>query len=279
MANKVKDITGQKFGKLTVLCRKGYTNNEKRKNILWLCRCDCGNEVLRTASHLKSNYNNTCGECNKIKDSDYIGKTFGYWTVIKPEKGTSRKKAYLCKCICGKQKIVNEDSLRLGTSKSCGCYHKEKMKEKLTKHGQTGNRIMTIYYNIKNRCYCENNNRYKDYGGRGIEMCEEWKNDSTSFVDWSFKNGYNDNLTIDRIDNDGNYCPENCRWISAKKQSQNRRSCVYFTFFGVTKNLKEWCECIGENYTKIYGRYCRGYETFRSEEIKKIEEYIQNGGI
>ena len=68
MANKVKDITGQKFGKLTVLCRKGYTNNEKRKNILWLCRCECGNEVLRTASHLKSNYNNTCGECNKIKD-------------------------------------------------------------------------------------------------------------------------------------------------------------------------------------------------------------------
>ena len=94
MANKVKDITGEKFGKLTVLGRKGYTDG-KRKNILWLCRCDCGNEVLRTSSHLKQNYISTCGECNTINYSEYLGKTFGYWTIIDYAKSKNRKKSVL----------------------------------------------------------------------------------------------------------------------------------------------------------------------------------------
>ena len=110
-------------------------------------------------------------------------------------------------------------------------------------------------------------------------MCDEWKNDSSAFVEWSIQNGYTDSLSIDRIDNDGKYEPDNCRWITLKEQAQNRRSCVMFTFFGVTKNLKQWCDCIGENYKKIYARYHRGYETFTKGEIEKIKEYIQNGGI
>lgn len=277
MANKVKDITGERFGKLTVLRRSGYTDG-KKKYILWLCRCDCGNEVLRTAPHLRQNKCSSCGKCWLINDDDYVGKQFGYWTVISPAKGKSRKKAYLCECKCGNRKIVNADTLKLGTSKSCGCFHKEDMTKRLTTHGQTGNRIMTIYYNIKNRCYCKNNNRFSDYGGRGIKMCDEWKNNSSSFVDWSYSHGYADNLTIDRIDNNGDYCPENCRWITGKEQANNKRSSINFTFFGVTKNLKEWCSCMGENYKKMYGRYHRGYETFREEDIEKIKKYLENGG-
>jgi hypothetical protein len=278
MPNKVKDITGEKFGKLTVLKRDGYTNG-KRKSILWLCKCDCGNEVKRTSAHLKqNNASSTCGKCRLINDSDYLGKTFGYWTILSVAKSNSRKKSYICKCICGNEKVVALDTLKLGTSKSCGCFHKEQLSKKLTTHGQTGKRIMTIYYNIKNRCYCENNNRFKDYGGRGIRMCDEWKNNSSLFVKWSLENGYAENMTIDRINNDGDYCPENCRWISMKEQAQNKRTSITFTFYGVTKNLKEWCDCIEENYKKMYGRYHRGYKVFREEDVLKIKRYLENGG-
>lgn len=278
MANRVKDITGQKFGKLTVLKREGYTNG-KRKSILWLCKCDCGNEVKRTASHLKkSNNSSTCGKCNLIKDSDYIGKKFGYWTILYATKGNGRKKTYICECKCGSKKAVALDTLKLGTSKSCGCFHKEQLSKKMTTHGQTGKRIMSIYYNIKSRCYNEKNNRFKDYGDRGIKMCDEWKNNSSLFVKWSMENGYADNMSIDRIDNDGDYCPNNCRWVLLKEQAQNKRNSILFTFYGVTKNLKEWCECIGESYQKMYGRYFRGYDVFREDDITKIEKFLKYGG-
>ena len=277
MANKVNDITGKKFGKLTVIGRDGYTGG-KRKYILWKCKCDCGNEVLRTSSHLKQVGCPSCGKCRLIKEEDYVGKKFGYWTVIAPAKGTSRKKAFLCRCKCGNEKIVNADTLKLGNSKSCGCYHVEEMKRRQTTHGQTGTRIFCIYHNIKSRCYDKNNKRYPDYGGRGIQMCEEWLNNSSSFFEWSFSNGYSDSLTIDRIDNNGNYEPSNCRWITNAEQLNNRRNNIKFIFFGVTKTLKEWCDCIGESYDKLYGRYYRGYETFRKGDIEKIKKFLENGG-
>jgi hypothetical protein len=109
-------------------------------------------------------------------------------------------------------------------------------------------------------------------------MCDEWKNNSSLFVKWSLENGYAENMTIDRINNDGDYCPENCRWISMKEQAQNKRTSITFTFYGVTKNLKEWCDCIEENYKKMYGRYHRGYKVFREEDVLKIKRYLENGG-
>lgn len=277
MANKIIDITGKKFGKLTVLNRDGYTDG-KRKFILWLCECECGNKVLRTASHLKTNNNHTCGECEKEKDEDIIGKQFGYWKVLKRVPPKSRKRRYLCRCKCGNVKEVMYDTLKLGTSVSCGCYHKEQLIERLTTHGQTGNRIMRIYYNIKSRCYDATNKRFNDYGGRGIKMCKDWYNSPEKFVKWSFNNGYNDELSIDRIDVDGNYEPDNCRWITMSEQSNNKRNSIMFTFFGITKNLKEWCIAINENYDKMYGRYYRGYETFRKDDVEKIKNYVENGG-
>ena len=144
----------------------------------------------------------------------------------------------------------------------------------------TGKRIYNIYHNMKNRCYNPNDDRYKDYGGRGIKMCDEWLGEHgfENFVEWSMVNGYAENLTIDRVNVNGNYEPSNCRWATNAEQSNNRRTCVYFTFFGITKNLKEWCNCIGENYEKMYGRYYRGYETFRKNDIEKIKKYLENGG-
>lgn len=277
MANKIIDITGKKYGKLTVLKRDGYTNG-KRKKILWLCECECGKLVYRTATHLKQNNNCSCGECNKEKDEDIIGKQFGYWEVLKRVSPKSRKRRYLCLCKCGNMKEVNYDSLKLGKSISCGCYHKEEMIKRQTTHGQSGNRIMTIYYDIKSRCYDLKNKRFSDYGGRGIKMCDDWYNSTEKFVEWAFENGYSEELSIDRIDVNGNYEPSNCRWIPISEQANNKRNSIMFTFFGVTKNLKEWCKVINENYQKMYGRYSRGYETFRKEDIEKIKKYFDNGG-
>ena len=277
MANKVKDITGQKFGKLTVIGRNGYTEG-KKKSILWLCKCDCGNEALRTSAHLKQIGCPSCGKCRLIKDEDFIGKSFGYWTVVSSAENKSNKKSFLCRCKCGNERIVNADTLKLGTSKSCGCYHKEEIRERQTTHGQTGTRIFRIYYDIRQRCYNENNKRFSDYGGRGITMCDEWKNSFQSFYDWSMANGYSEKLSIDRKDVDGNYEPNNCRWITMAEQSNNKRTSINFSFFGVTKNLKEWCDCIGVSYDKMYGRYYRGCETFRKEDIEKIKKYLEDGG-
>lgn len=271
-----KDLTGQIFGKLTVIERRGSTNSS-HKVAVWLCRCDCGNMVLRTSTHLNQINYSSCGKCRLIKDEDFIGKSFGYWTVISSLENKSNKKSFLCRCRCGKERVVNANTLKLGTSKSCGCYHMDEMKERQTTHGQTGTRIFNIYCNIKQRCYNENNKRFHDYGGRGIRMCEEWSNSFQSFYEWSIENGYSEELTIDRKDVNGNYEPQNCRWATMIEQANNKRTNINFTFFGVTKNLKEWCNCIGENYNKMYSRYSKGCETFRKEDIEKIKKYLEDG--
>lgn len=272
------DLTGKRFGKLSVIKREGSTDG-KRKFPLWLCKCDCGNTCLRTASHLKSDYTNTCGACPDEKE-DLSGRKYGRWTVIKRAENKHRKTAYLCRCDCGTERVVTADTLLNGRSLSCGCMQKETVIENHTTHGMTHTRIYNIYHNMKNRCCNQNDDRYHDYGGRGITICPEWLGEHgfENFAKWSMENGYAENLTIDRINTNGNYEPSNCRWATNYVQMNNRRNCIMFSFFGVTKSLKEWCDCIKENYDKMYGRYHRGYETFRKEDIEKIKRYLENGG-
>lgn len=278
MPNRVKDLTGKRFGRLTVVKRCGSTNT-KHKVALWLCKCDCGKEVKRTGSHLQANYTNSCGSCPDLRP-DLTGQKFGRWTVIEKSEKKHGKISYLCKCDCGEVRVVTADTLLNGRSMSCGCLQKDIVSQNETTHGMTHERIYAIYYNMRNRCCNPNDDRYKDYGGRGISICPEWldKDGFINFCNWSMKNGYTDELSIDRINVDGNYEPSNCRWATNEEQANNKRNCIYFTFFGVTKNLKEWCKCIGERYDKMYGRYYRGYETFRKEDIEKIKKYLENGG-
>lgn len=190
--------------------------------------------------------------------NDIVGKDFGYWYVL--EYGYKRKKGrrhyyhyYKCICKCGKIKFVNREHLLDGKSKSCGCFAIEQRKINAIVHDLYYNnkKLYGIYSGIKERCLNSNNKAYSNYGGRGIKICDEWKNDFKVFYDWAMSNGYQENLTIDRIDVNGNYEPNNCRWITRKEQSRNKRNTIYITYKNETKPLIIWCELLNLPYAKV----------------------------
>ncbi len=158
---------------------------------------------------------------------DLTGQKFGRLTVIerheRPKERRSREAFWLCKCDCGNESTLSGYELRSGNTKSCGCYHKAITSKIHKKHGYCGTRLYRIYYKMKERCYKPSNDNYKYYGGLGITICDEWLNNFQAFADWAMSHGYADNLTIDRINNEGNYEPSNCRWITIQEQQRNKR--------------------------------------------------------
>jgi hypothetical protein len=164
---------------------------------------------------------------------DLTGKTFGRLIVIERVGIDQNKRPlWMCRCKCGNEKIINGSSLRNGDTVSCGCYGKEQREKSHTTHKKTNTRLFNVWQNIKRRCYTKTNPSYKYYGGRGIGVCQEWMNGFQSFCDWAYKNGYDDKApkgicTIDRIDVNGDYEPENCRWVSMAVQNRNTRRTKY----------------------------------------------------
>ena len=160
---------------------------------------------------------------------DMTGKTFGRLTVIAPsvppKTSKSGNKHWLCQCSCGNLTIVNGSALRAKQTTSCGCLQKQRVSELSKSHGMTHTRLYGIYAGMKKRCYNANNINYKNYGGRGITICDEWlgENGFQSFVEWAMANGYSDELSIDRIDVNKGYSPENCRWVNSTIQNFNQR--------------------------------------------------------
>jgi len=185
-----------------------------------------------------------------------IGDRFTRLEVIgKSEKrDKSRSIYYYCKCDCGNVIEVRKDSLFNGRVKSCGCF----TKDRLTKHKKCNTRLYHIRCGMLARCYNENNKDFYNYGGRGITVCDEWKNDFNAFYEWAINNGYSDELTIDRIDVNGNYDPSNCRWATVKQQSNNTRFNHYFTFNGETKTITEWAEIKGVRRETLLRRINKG---------------------
>ena len=191
---------------------------------------------------------------------DLVGQRFGKLTVIGREENSKHGNArWLCLCDCGNKKIIAAGNLRSGHTQSCGCYRKELSIMRSTKHGKTHTRIYRAWQDMKNRCYNPKTDTYRTHGARGITVCPEWLNDFQAFYGWAISNGYSDNLTLDRVDTNGNYEPSNCRWATPKEQSNNKRNNHYITYNGRKQTLQQWADETGIKQGTIGARLKRGW--------------------
>lgn len=186
---------------------------------------------------------------NKIKVN--AGDRFGRLTVIKEDKKRRRERYFVCKCDCGTISPHSLSSLRRNT-RSCGCLTKEVATIRSTKHGQSRTRLYRVWCDMRKRCEDKKQPNYKDYGGRGISVCIEWQK-YEAFYEWA-KNNYSPGLTIDRIDNNGNYEPLNCKWATRNEQSRNTRRNVLISFNGTTICLRDWATKLGISYNGLRRR-------------------------
>lgn len=252
------DLTGKKFGRLTVIeqAESSITPNGTIKT-MWRCKCDCGTDnVIRSSQNLRAGNDCSCGCLKKEKTSsrrleNLIGQKFGRLVVIS-RASDNRYTKWHCKCECGNECDVLANNLKKGHTQSCGCFREETRIANKLEHGYTGTRIYDVWCKIKGRCYQINNPSYIRYGGRGIVMCDEWRDNPVSFIEWAYANGYDENAkygetTIDRIDNNKGYSPDNCRIANETVQSNNRRTNRRITYNGETHTVAEWARILNVN--------------------------------
>jgi len=254
MGKRLYDLTGQKFGRLTVL---GPGTTEKGTPG-WECLCECGDVKVIATNSLRSGKTKSCG-CYKVQGMaehrlvDLTGMTFGKLTVIERAPNRGRTVMWRCSCSCGKETITTAEGLKGGTVKSCGCLRAEANRRR-TRHGMSKSKLWDVWESMKSRCYNPNSTSYYNYGGRGISICSEWLNSFESFYSWAIDSGYHEGLSIDRIDVNGNYEPANCRWATDKEQGNNKRNSVWITHNGETHTISEWGDILGISVHTLYSR-------------------------
>ena len=180
-----------------------------------------------------------------------------------------------CKCDCGNLRKVTRCALISGTTKSCGCLKGERGKAFLTTHGMNNTRLYHIHENMKQRCLNPNTPKFKDYGGRGVKVCEEW-NTFELFKEWAYSNGYKEELELDRVNNDGNYEPSNCRWATRKQQTRNKRNNHILEFMGIKKCLVDWADLFSIPYGTLRSRIKHNWTTTKAL-ICPIKKHIKRG--
>lgn len=210
------------------------------------------------------------------KKLNLIGQKFGMLTVIQEAGYNSSKRIrWLCRCDCGKYHYSTTLDLRNGDCVSCGCQKSERIGNYQRKHGDSGTKIYRIWKHFRGRCNNPNDSAYGRYGGRGIKVCKEWDNLNDGFANfknWAYSNGYDPNLTLDRIDNDGNYEPSNCRWANRTTQARNRSITRKVDFNGNTITIKELSEQYNVNYYLLYDRIVK----YKMPIMDAIQDLLQD---
>lgn len=355
--SNLRDLTGQKFGRLTVMRRgEDMVTSSGRHYVRWKCLCECGKETLVATQNLLRGTTKSCGclaidcarekfttdmtgwkmwehdvenSCIEVIDIYEFGKNGAEWNClcscgnhfvangrelrqgkikscgcllnpnivdmtgwVMKEHGVpdskinvvkyigtnnDRKAMWECVCECGKIFIASGKDIRCGHTLSCGCLGEERRAASVTTHGESKTRLYSIYAKMKDRCYNKNNKRYNIYGEKGVRICNEWLNSYEAFRDWAMSHGYQDDLTIDRIDSSGNYCPDNCRWATMETQANNTSRNHFLTYKNSTKTMAEWAKLIGIPYSTLRHRInTLGWSTERALEtpVRKIKRGI-----
>lgn len=253
-----KNLLGMVFNRLTVL----RFNPVGTRN-MWECQCVCGKLVNVAGYSLTEGITKSCGcfndEARRSRRVDLSGKVFGRWRVIRYDPG--KEHYYICKCVCGVEKSIHAGSLRYGLSTSCGCYRREIASEISVTHGASRVGKHTGAYRswaaMRARCLDPNNNRYASYAGRGIKVCDRWLHSFENFLADMGERPVG--MTIERKDNDGDYCKENCRWATKAEQAVNKRDNHLVTLNGVTKTVSQWTELYGLNPKTVASRIVYGW--------------------
>ena len=196
-------------------------------------------------------------------------QTFGRLTVL-DEVGRTKSggATWRCICTCGREVVVTSDALRSGKTRSCGCIKQEQRLSQKT-HGETHSPIHNLWSGMRNRCNNPNNRKYERYGARGIRVCDEWDSSYEAFRDWCLANGYRRGLTIERLDVDGDYSPENCIFATQKVQQNNRSNNHRITYNGATRTMSEWADLLGMSYKMLEHRLNRGWTVDEAFTIPK----------
>jgi hypothetical protein len=199
-----------------------------------------------------------CGMKSNMKNIDISGKRFGRLTAIKYMYTRNRSQYWLCKCDCGKEVIIQKFSLGKLTN-SCGCLRNETARKLCTIHGKSRNRLYILWNGMIQRCHGIKNKHNERYQNKKIIVYDEWKS-YEKFEKWALANGYKDDLSIDRINNDGNYCPENCRWVTIKEQAINKEKTVIIEVNGIRKSSMDWSRELGSKINIVSKRINRGWD-------------------
>ena len=282
-----KDLTGQRFGYLTVLeCteRREERPCGKKAGYIWKCQCDCGNVIEVEISRLTGGYIQSCGckhyelVSSKNRKSDLVGKKFGKLTVIKwlptNERDPKYKNyPYLCLCECGNYIQAKANALTSGNKVSCGCYHDEyshSTKIIHRTHNSSYTRLYHVWQAMKDRCTNPNSTSHKNYYDKGVRVCDEWF-DFEVFKEWALDNGYDENApqgkcTIERLDGNKGYSPDNCIWADAKVQRRNTSRTVFYEYNGEKHIITDWAKILNVRYNTLY------YAVY--EKGMTIEEFV-----
>lgn len=259
------DLTGKRFNKLTVIAKgKGFYTSGGQYKTTWICKCDCGNIKEIASEKIRKGLTQSCGcvrkeKISKVNFEDLTGKKFGRLTVIRflqPQEREDSRRPWLCQCKCGNICQVEGNKLRSGHTQSCGCIINEKIGNLNKKYQYSNKRLYSVYSQMIERCTDESNAKYKNYGGRGITVCEEWRENYDNFAEWAFNSGYDakakyNQCTLDRIDVNKGYSPDNCRWVSVTVQQNNRRNNVFVEHNGEKHTIAEWSRIFGVTYSKL----------------------------